>query len=187
MALSRVSSDARLYTFNERGRVKKLFRVPEFLHFIPLVVTFTILLTATSRPSAQVTIYENDEAPPGGVGMSWGSARNDLETALGIAVTGDQIWVASGTYRSSAEVVPGNTQSVTFQLLNGVAIGGEFSGTGTSPSQRDLENPSQLIRIGDFGWVSAWNRCATKKTEWPDKVRYHNLACLDGYTDFVRI
>lgn len=48
-------------------------------------------------------------------------------------------------------------------------------------------NPAQIILVGDFGWVSAWNRYDPNKVEWHDKSKFHNLAYLDGHADFVRI
>ena len=46
-------------------------------------------------------------------GLSWSTAFTDVQDALSIAVTGDEIWVAKGVYP------PGVTVSETFQLQDG--------------------------------------------------------------------
>lgn len=53
---------------------------------------------------------------PGGVGgcFSWGDAC-DLQIAIFNATTGDQIWVAAGTYKPTAS----SNREATFQLQSG--------------------------------------------------------------------
>jgi hypothetical protein len=56
-----------------------------------------------------------------------------LQSALNIAVRGDQIWLAAGVYK------PGDSgeRSATFQLKNGVALYGGFAGTESVLAGRD--------------------------------------------------
>jgi hypothetical protein len=42
--------------------------------------------------------YVNKSAAPGGDGLSWSSAFNDLGTALGNSTAADELWVAKGIY-----------------------------------------------------------------------------------------
>ena len=75
-------------------------------------------------------LYVNASAHSGGNGLSWGSAFNDLQTAINTAdhLTGStQIWVAKGTYTPDA--VPGNPSSATFLINdpNPLAIYGGFN------------------------------------------------------------
>ena len=75
---------------------------------------------------------------------SWLSAC-ELTQALSLALPGDEIWAAAGTYYPGP---PGNQQA-TFQLKDGVALYGGFSGIETSRSQRDwLAN--ETILSGDI-------------------------------------
>jgi prepilin-type processing-associated H-X9-DG protein len=48
-------------------------------------------------------------------------------------------------------------------------------------------DPSHLILIGDYGWVSQWAPGTTLKIEWHNRAAYHNVAFLDGHVEIVRI
>ena len=93
-------------------------------------------------------LYVNASAHSGGNGLSWGSAFNDLQTAINTAdhLTGStQIWVAKGTYTPDA--VPGNPSSATFLIndSNPLAIYGGFNVGATSLSQSNpAANPTIL-------------------------------------------
>ncbi len=62
-------------------------------------------------------------------GTTWTNAYTDLQAALGVAASGDQIWVAAGTY------TPGATQTSSFALKNGVAL---YGGYPTGGGSRDV-------------------------------------------------
>jgi uncharacterized repeat protein (TIGR01451 family) len=66
-------------------------------------------------------------------GTSWTDAFFTLQSALDIAASGDEIWVAEGVY------TPTNTsaRTATFQLLDGVVLYGGFEGMETQRDQRD--------------------------------------------------
>ena len=53
-------------------------------------------------------------------GSTWENAFTDLQTALAIADSGEEIWVATGVY------TPGTARSDSFQLVEGVAVYGGF-------------------------------------------------------------
>ena len=73
---------------------------------------------------------------PGGSGScaTWDDAC-DLQHALSIAETGDQIWVAAGTYFPTTD----SNRDATFALESGVAIYGGFPAAGGTWDERDWE------------------------------------------------
>lgn len=60
------------------------------------VLSILMILLAALPLKAQIHVDAN--AASGGEGTSWGSAYNDLQTALSNATEGDKIWVAEGIY-----------------------------------------------------------------------------------------
>jgi len=81
-------------------------------------------------------------------GSSWGNAfqgSDGLRAALAVALPGDQVWVAGGTY------LPTQTGSRTdaFRMANGVEVYGGFVGTESSLSERVL-GVSLSILSGDL-------------------------------------
>lgn len=101
--------------------------------------------------SAQDTLYVNEAALSGGSGSAWGSAFLNLQDALVMAGPGDQIWVASGTYR------PQNHRDSTIRLKAGVDLYGGFAGNEDSLTQRVKDSTTGLYKAhstvlsGDIG------------------------------------
>lgn len=95
-----------------------------------------------SASASAATIYVDISAPEGGNGGSWVMAFQDLQNALAVAQSGDEIWVAAGTYRPGN---PGASRDSSFVLKSNVAIYGGFSGTESELGQRDpFFNPTTL-------------------------------------------
>ncbi|MCF8366554.1 MAG: hypothetical protein K9H16_12275, partial [Bacteroidales bacterium] len=84
-------------------------------------------------------------------GTSWTNAYTSLQSALDAAVSGDQIWVAEGTYKPTQKYDGSTTEprEFTFYLKDGVEIYGGFAGTETSLSQRDYLT-NETILSGDL-------------------------------------
>lgn len=96
-----------------------------------------------SRETRGVVLYVKESVS--GDCSSWENAC-DLQTALFTAVAGDEIWVAEGTYYPT----DGTDRTISFNLMNGVAVYGGFTGTETARDQRDwVANPTNLS--GDIG------------------------------------
>ncbi len=108
-----------------------------------MTVAFTILGSSVS--SADI-VRVDINAPPGGDGTGWAVAHDDLQAALGVAVAGDQIWVASGTYTPAG---PGGDRSIAIQLVSGVEVYGGFAGTEALLEERDII-ANETILSGDL-------------------------------------
>jgi hypothetical protein len=83
--------------------------------------------------------YVDADAGGANNGSSWDNAFMNLQSALGAALAGDEIWVAAGTY------IPGTNRYDRFALPSGVEIYGGFAVTETDRSQRNWRrNPTLL-------------------------------------------
>ncbi|HTE05043.1 MAG TPA: right-handed parallel beta-helix repeat-containing protein, partial [Planctomycetota bacterium] len=107
-------------------------------------------LLATGPAAAAGTLFVNaDLATGAGDGSSWSDAFQGalgLQSALAAAVSGDEIFVAQGTYRPTA----GLSRTVAFALVNGVAVYGSFLGTETSPAERPPFGTAPSVLSGDL-------------------------------------
>lgn len=94
---------------------------------------FTLLIfifSAAFTTQAQTRYYVNASASGSGTGTSWQDAFTSLTDAITKSVSGNEIWVAKGTYVSAA------TAAGTFTLKTGVKIYGGFAGNESLLSQR---------------------------------------------------
>ena len=105
---------------------------------------------------------------------SWAHAC-ELRYALPIAVSGQQIWAAAGTY------TPGATRSATFTLNNGVALYGGFTGTETQLSQR---NPTTHVTTlsGEIGAAGTSDNSYHVVTGGETAGAPDPFTVLDGFT-----
>ena len=119
---------------------------------------------------------------PDGIGdcSSWASACS-LQTALSNAVSGEEIWVTAGTYKPTT----GIDRAATFQLKEGVAVYGGFTGMETTRDQRD---PAVNITIlsGDLNGDDDNSNVIYNEPTRADNS-YHVVtgadnATLDGFT-----
>ena len=91
-----------------------------------------------------VTLFVDNFLPDG----TWPGAYTDLQDALAVAVPGDDIWVAAGTYYPTAAA----DRTISFDMVAGVAMYGGFVGGEAALSQRDWDT-NQTILSGDIGTV----------------------------------
>ncbi|WP_020567730.1 T9SS type A sorting domain-containing protein [Neolewinella persica] len=85
------------------------------------------LAVFTGGLSAQV--FVNAAAAPGGDGTSWATAYSSLSDALTAASTGDELWVAAGTYTTPADS--------SFYIDKTLSVLGGFAGTETAAGAAD--------------------------------------------------
>lgn len=97
------------------------------------------------RNLSPVIFHVKPSATGTGSCANWANAC-ELQTALGEATSGDEIWVAAGTYKPTT----GSDRNATFLLVHGAALYGGFAGTETARNQRNwLVNIVTLS--GDIG------------------------------------
>ncbi len=93
--------------------------------------------------------YVNANNTNPGDGNSWSSAFVDLQDALDVASSGNQIWVAQGTYYPSDTGGSNNTREAAYRLIAGVEIYGGFAGNETDVDQRQ-PTVNQVHLSGDL-------------------------------------
>ncbi|MFC1877976.1 right-handed parallel beta-helix repeat-containing protein [Thermodesulfobacteriota bacterium] len=116
---------------------------------ILLLSVIALILFLFCVPVHAVVYYVKSDVA-GGDGSSWGSAFSDLQDALEEVSSGDEIWVAAGTYYPSEEYTAGNIRSRHFKMITGVSIYGGFAGSESSLDDRDVV-ANETILSGDIG------------------------------------
>ena len=71
-----------------------------------------------------------------GDGSSWEKAMGSLDDALAKATSGDEIWIAAGTYKPTQLIKSSKKNSRHFPLKDGVSLYGGFAGTEKSKEER---------------------------------------------------
>ena len=113
---------------------------------VAIIIICILNLNNITPTHAQNIIYVKEDASnvnPGGA--SWADAYPYLQDALAVANVGDEIWVATGTYKPSKT----NNPAESFTLPNGVALYGGFAGTETIREERNWQN-NKTILSGDL-------------------------------------
>ena len=98
------------------------------LFVLPIVSAFLALFSGYPLVAQAATIiYVDADAIGLGNGSSWDNAYTDLQTALSVAASGDEIWVAEGIYYPDKGVGQINDAiTSTFVLTDDVAFYGGF-------------------------------------------------------------
>ena len=83
-----------------------------------------------------------------GDGSSWEKAMGSLDDALAKATSGDEIWIAAGTYKPTQLIKSSKKNSRHFPLKDGVSLYGGFSGTEKDKDKRakvDDDSPYKYV------------------------------------------
>ena len=120
------------------------------MHLRPLraVFTGTLLLATSSLPAATVW-YVDAEAAGNNTGTSWPNAFTDLQSALDVALDGQEIWIANGRYRPSRSITSPDSNGPTFAISKSITLYGGFQGGEQALAQRDWKH-NQSILSGDL-------------------------------------
>ncbi len=139
-----------------------------------------LFLLAFSSQGA--TIYVKSNASGANSGSSWANAYTNLQPAIDSAVSGDQVWVAAGTYKPNSWPNGGAGERYKhFSLKTGVAVYGGFSGVESLLISRDI-NKNKVICSGDIGVVGDNSDNCYQVFYHPFGTGLDNTAVIDGVT-----
>lgn len=111
-----------------------------------IVLTFLLGWLAQESIAHSATLYVDLDNSGTEDGSSWATAFTDLQDALAVATSGDEIWVAEGTYYPVTSTSPTVAQRFTaFDLVEGVTLYGGFTGTESAVSERDWETHATIL------------------------------------------
>jgi hypothetical protein len=138
------------------------------------------LVASVAISDAQIIYVDAGQADNSGAGTTWATAKKDLQPAINLATTGQQVWVKAGTYKPA---VPGGDRYISFSMKNGVEIYGGFIGTETLLSQRN-EIYNLTILSGDLNGDDGPNYAnyGENSAIIVNNTQIDNTAVLDGFT-----
>ncbi|OAQ39187.1 hypothetical protein A5893_11005 [Pedobacter psychrophilus] len=115
-----------------------------------LILLFLLALTIT-HVNATV-YYVKTTGSDAANGITWATAYKTVQKALEVAITNDEIWVASGNYvptKNIAGATVANARDNTFYLTKNIKLYGGFAGTENNINQR-IKDKNITILNGDF-------------------------------------
>ncbi len=145
--------------------------------FLVLLFVSSMGLFAPPPPTAYAagTLYVKATGTSSNTCADWANAC-DLQTAIGKATSGNEIWVAAGTYYPTDET----DRTISFNLKSGVAIYGGFptDNDAATMTERDWESNVTTLS-GDIGTE---NDASDNSYQVVSNDSVDNTAILDGFT-----
>ncbi|WMN10674.1 InlB B-repeat-containing protein [Marivirga salinae] len=139
------------------------------------------LLAISLQSFSQTILYVDKDATGLNDGTSWSNAFTDLQSALALDASGDQIWIADGTY------IPGSSRASSYQFdASNVTIYGGFNGTESSLSERDLQ-ANKTILSGDLLDNDLGLFATASNTKWDNAYHVVTINANDVSIDGVVI
>jgi len=143
---------------------------------------YLLLLIALSCHSLYAQTIRYVTAGGTGNGTSWGSASGDLQSMINASASGDQVWVAAGTYKPTVALASNSgtadpERDKSFAMKAGVAIYGGFIGTENILSQRNFAL-NETILSGDLGGATTADNAFHVVTAYATSSNTR----LDGFT-----
>lgn len=121
-------------------------------------ILFFLLLVCTSNKAGALVRYVKPVASGTASGLSWTNASSDLQGMINASTSGDEVWVAAGTYLPTEDKngnkSPTDPRTKTFHLKAGVNLYGGFTGNETSLSARNI-SANRTILSGNIGTQSS--------------------------------
>jgi len=152
------------------GKRRVLQMMKSLSHFVrQMTVAGGLALACSVGAAEQARWYVNAAAKEGLNGLSWQTAFPSLQSALKKSQSGDEIWVARGTYYPDA-----SDRDVSFELKDNVAVYGGFAGKESALAERDIAK-NQTILSGNIGKGDKTKNTVTI-------IKGANGAVLDGFT-----
>ena len=105
-----------------------------------------LAVEALEAREVPAVLFVNDSAAGDNNGHDWANAYTDLQPALTAAQSGDQIWVAEGTYSPTSTA----DRTASFVMKEGVGVYGGFAGSETALWQRNWRDRVTTLS-GDIG------------------------------------
>jgi len=117
------------------------------------VLAAVCLFSMSGTVIAGTIIYIDDDAPPGGDGISWDTAFRFLQDALAVAEAGDALHIAEGLYqpdRDSSHPEGTGDTGAHFDLVGGTVVRGGYAGRGAAQPNHWDPQTHRTILSGDL-------------------------------------
>ncbi len=162
-------------------------------------LVFALLFTFLAFQLLSTTYYVSQDGANTD-GLTWNNAFNQVQDAIDAASSGDEVWVAKGTYYPTSPNPLGTNGAVlartyTFIIRNGIDVYGGFSGDETSLEERTnywIGQINETILSGDLDqnddytqWDTYSSNSVNNANNSYNVVYYYNVyteTVLDGFT-----